>query len=605
MDRINNPVSDYKVSSSGIKPEQVQNTLSKSTQAVSDNFESNSLSKALIGNMSDPRNFIKTVSVIIPLYIVDKFVDGLIGKTAGDGLLQKAAGFGDWISHTLHLDNIISEQNGSRISNFLKKNQFTKYFTEEYKAIPKSSLAKGMKLSDKYKNELFNAIQKFANSERAIEVLNNSGAELSQETISILKKTANGNVTDVSSKSLVQVADELIHNGINKFDFGGIDGKKCFSELKNKFLAANNQTGKTSIGKFMAKSTLKTKDLLNFGGGILGLYFAANGIINSVKAAKEAPKGEKKATFMHVLSEQYLGILLFQPSINLMYKLGGNKYRGMTVDARNALKELITKTNADETITKEGIKIAKMQRDLLLKGVNKEEVAKLAGQGLKEAKNSFKMLKKTGAKLPLWEQALKLMGTIMDVGLDEIKKLKVIKLPFKLPFIGNVIKTSKPTFKGFAGGLGRLLIILMVLQPILQKPVTKLFHKIFGEPKTYLKKQEANNDTKDKKANENTSNSQIDNSKGETNLLKIYSQQESKTEENTGYIKHTVESKEDNTEEIPALNLFKKNDENKRRYIPSIEVDNSYAQKREKEIEKEVDSYIKQQNKTLKKKYGI
>ncbi len=221
---------------------------------------------------------------------------------------------------------------------------------------------------------------------------------------------------------------------------------------------------------------------------------------------------------MHVLSEQYVGLILFQPSMNLMYKLGGNKYRGMTVDARETLKNLIKTTNNNESITKEGLKIAKLQRDLLIKGVDRSKVMALTKNTYSEAKAIAKTLKGKGAKLKLWERPLKFAGKILSIGLDKIQKLHSVKLPFKLPLIGNKIKLPQISLSGFAGGAMRFAIIMFILQPLLQKPLTKLTHKIFGEPKTYLNKQKEKEENKQPEiiAENPTSNKQ------ETNLLKIW-----------------------------------------------------------------------------------
>ena len=387
------------------------------------------------------------------------------------------------------------------------------------------------------------------------------------------------------------------------------------------------QMGRTALGKIFSKGFLKSKDTITFGGGLLGLAFTANSIIQAIKAAKEAPKGEKKATFMHVLSEHYVGLLLFQPSINLLYKAGGNKYRGMSVEARNALKELIQTTNANANLTQEAYKIANMQKKLLLKGVDKTKVAELAGKSLDEAKTLFSSLKNSGTKLKFWEKPLKALGTVLDTGLDSIKK----------PSSSSLGKIGSK-LKGFMGGFGRFLIIFMVLQPLLQKPVTKLCHKIFGKPKAYLAKQEVNS-SKNTAENKQLIPNQDNQGNSETNLLKLLSpkveqqipsKQNSQTANNNSASSQMQEQNinekqqvaspsqatitplqplnpqsssesQNSSEQIPLLNIFNKDDSktNKTGYIPSIEVNNSDMSQQE-ELLKYVDQFIAAKDKELK-----
>ncbi|MCD7879000.1 MAG: hypothetical protein LUG16_03595, partial [Candidatus Gastranaerophilales bacterium] len=376
---------------------------------------------------------------------------------------------------------ILSKENGSKISDFIKNNRFTKYFTNDYKAIPKNSFAKsGQTLTEKYKSEIISNVNSAISGEN-----NQLITKLKDETKNLIKKDPKS----LTSKDVLNILDDVVVNiGDN-----AASQKTKIAGLKNKFLAADSQLGKTVLGQGCAKTMLKTKDLLTFGGGIIGLAFAANGLVNTIKETKEAPKGEKLSTFMHVLSEQYVGILLFQPSINLLYKLGGNKYRGMSTQGRDALKNLVHNTNASENLTKEAYKVAKIQKNLLLKGVDKDKVASLAGKGLEEAKAAARNLKNEGAKLKIWEKPLKFAGQLLDTGLDTLKS------PTTAGKMGNKVK-------GFAGGFARFALIMFVLQPFLQKPVTKLCHKVFGEPKTYLNKKGAGSENKTKKTSDKNQN---------------------------------------------------------------------------------------------------
>ncbi|MBQ9246490.1 hypothetical protein IJ182_09515 [bacterium] len=502
-----------------VKNDNVKYALSKSKQVVSDGFENSSVTKVITDDDNNANNKKLSIMMVPFLMGVDNIVETSIAGTGNNGLLKKIANVGDRISHTLKIDNIISKQSGSRISKFLHNNRFFKYFTNDFKTIPKSPFAKGVKMAETFTNELISNIGEVAKSQQFETVSQSLPEETSKIIADIAERGAGANVP---VKSLLKATDELIANGIDTLKEGNLLTKYSgLSATKNKLVTAMSEMGDTVLGSGAAKAALKTKNIITYGGGLLSMYFMATALINAVKAAKEAPKGEKKSTFMHVLSEQYVGIILFQPSMNLLYKAGGNKYRGMTAEARNTLKNLIQSTNSNPSLTKEGLKIAKIQRDLLIKGVDKDKVMALSGKTLQEVKTLAKTLKGQGAKLKFWEKPLKFAGRILSAGLDKMKIQKIVTLPKKLPFIGNEIKIPQPTLKGVAGGLLRFAIIMFVLQPLLQKPLTKLTHKIFGEPKAYLAK---NN----KKTNEHTSTvnpinvNQTSAEKQETNLIKIW-----------------------------------------------------------------------------------
>ncbi len=573
----------YMVSNTGIDRPELQGKIEKAKQSVTTNVESNSAAQ-IINSNTKPKSWVDTAKYFVPIYMADKLVDTAIGGK-GNGLLGKIAQFGDKISNIFRLNNIISKKSGSKISNFIKKNRFTKYFTNDYKAIAKSSMAKSRSLTNEFTQKL-------------IEELNNAGLNVSEQ---------------ISVDELIKKAEECIKDNPG--------ASKKISILKNKLSACELKLGKTGLGNILAKGTLRTKDVLTYGGGILGLLFTVSSIKNTIKETKEAPKGEKLSTFMHVLSEQYLGILLFQPSISLMYRLCGNKYRGMTLEGRNALKELIKAANSNPNITKEGVKVAKLQRDLLLKGVDKNKVAELAGKGLKEAKKLAKSLKGEGAKLKFWEKPLKSIGKILSTGLDKIHKPKVTnygkflrkildKLHLSALFKDGKIKTPA-TLGGFAGGFARFAIIMFVLQPLLQKPLTKLCHKIFGEPKTYLAKnntKSSNNDTKI------TAPAVEENPTNETNFLKLYSQRQTENQQQANVssdskqmqnsaplpaasVTTPIKPQNNNEDPAAALNLSKKSN-SKDVYIPSINV--NIVDEIDPQIHAEVQDRIKANSKFIK-----
>lgn len=593
LNTVNN--NQYVVSNGGIKQEKLQNAVTKSTDAAVDSFESNSIVQTGLGGNSDDKR--KTMMLLPALVFVNKFIDRLMGGPEDANLLKKVANAGDRISHTLHLDNVLSAQNESKFAKKIKNNKFTKYFTSEFAAVPKSSFAKSEPMASSYskklKEEAGKIVSEVVSKNYGSDAISSNMGKLSKETVQFLKdvspelndayldrvksavielsanasteaeKTVLKNLTDSltafgasesnisAEKMFKQISSNLgalketntvqkasaetkiLINSLNKehtteqilgavedLAANGIDLKNTstLTSIRNKCKVANKQMGETLLGKSLAKGTLKTKDILTYGGDILSLWFAASALIQAGSAAKEAPKGEKKSTFMHVLSENYIGFALLQPCTKLLYKIGGNKYRGMDLAGRNALKDLVATANSNPNLTKEGLKIANIQKKLLLKGVDASKVSDIAGMGLKEAKEAAKNLGKQGSKISLWEKPLKFAGKILGTGLDDIKIHKKVNLPL----LGEKLM-ARPTLKGFLGGFGRLALIMFVLQPFISKPVTKLVHKIFGEPKTYLAKQEKNNNsTNEKSQSQNgvqNQNTVSPNNNSNTNLI--------------------------------------------------------------------------------------
>lgn len=586
MSNIINSTNSYPVANASIKKENIQQNFDKSKQIVTENVENNSFAKMFMGD-SKPN---ETIAVLVPLVFLNNLVDKLMTLSNGKGLLDKAAKLGDKISDALKLEKIFPETKKQEISKFINKNRFTKYFTSNYEAIPKSMVAKNSAFSEKFKSNLISGLNDLSKNPEFEQILKNNSNGLSDATKKVLASVIDpSKASKLTSEELIKTTEEITKKGFNKINTTGLFKKTInLQNLSQKLKASESLIGKTPLGKSSAKGLLKTKDILTYGGGdILSMIFVATGLINSYKEAKKAPKGEKLSTFMHVLSEQYLGLILLTPSTNLLYKVAGNKYRGMSVEGREALKTLINTSN-NSNLSKEAVKIANIQKNLLIKGVDKDKVAQLAGKSLKEVKGLAKTLKKEGAKLKFWERPLKFAGKILATGLDTIKKNKYITLP-KL----GTKKLPHPTLKGFAGGFGRFMLVLMVISPLLQKPCTKLFHKIFGEPKTYLAKQEKENNTNNSKdttkepvnSNQENINQNTSNNK-DTNLINILSNKpsaslETKPEEasnNTnnqeGYIPDINVNNQDEKkdENIPALNLFnKKGKEEQGSYIPSIE----------------------------------
>lgn len=455
---INGYPSQYNLSNTGINQQQLDNTINKSKEAVNTTVENNALLSSSMGIDKE------SVLLAAPLTAAILFINNVLmaGKEE-KSLVGKLAKMGDKISETFKLT-----QKGGKLKPKLQKfskGRFAKYFGDSYKAIPKNQMGKVVKMREKYADALVESLS---------------------SKVKDLKVTKDSPVDDI-----IKAADDFLKTNPKNKNIQG---------LKNMLNAANSKIGKTNLGKAFAKGGLKfkeiafsTSDFLSFSKkstmtlamDTFSIIYFANVLKTAFKETKEAPKGEKLSTFTHILFSDWAPLLVWQPATKLAYNLGGNKYRGMTVEARKKLADIVKTANADKNISAEALKMANLQKKLLLKGGSATQADNLAKKGLEEATKYVKNFK---GKLDLkwWEKPLKAVGQFLTSSLDDIKGAT------------NLQKVGKK-LKGFGSGAMRFVLILFVLQPLLQKPITKLGHMIFGKPEAYLKKQK-----EQEKSQENT-----------------------------------------------------------------------------------------------------
>lgn len=553
-----------------------------------------------------PEIMLKTAALMPPLLIADKFVNSTIGGKEENSVLKKIANLGDKIYRSMG-------KTGGKIGDIINNNRFVKYFTDDYSAIPRSSLAKGVVMPEVHlATELLTKISELKDRPEYSKYFEDGVDSLSKETRNYLKTVDPKNEKTMNealkqTDKILKAADELIQKGVVKIENTGIiPGSSDLSVMRNKLKAADLKMGETALGSAFAKGANEAKNHLTFGGGLFGFAFVSFSLNHAFKEATEAPDGEKLSTFMHIISEEFIGFLILQASISPFYKVCGNKYRGMTKEARKELENIIQKANSNEKITKDEIKVAKLQRDLLLKGCNKDEVLKLGNKTFKEAEKIAQGLK-GNLDIKFWERPLKWAGRLLSMGLDEIQKPKY----WKLPIFGKV-KRPQPTFKGTIGGLGRLALILGVVAPFFQKPVTYACSKIFGEPKAYLEKEKAKENPNNNEQNSAEQNP-VQNNNNETNLVKKwtnlpqnaqYTQNEQKLKKTpTNLLAAHLNTPERPTIKpnaiIPAANLAADKSSEKKLYVPSINVDYSYLLDEEKELNQKVSSILKHTDGTI------
>jgi len=484
-------------------------------QNVQTNVNANPTVKASNG-MNDPKVMLGALCFWPALLNIVRPVNKAISGEYPTSLLGKIGNLGDKIFDKLNLGKIINPERTSRISNFLGTNRLTKYFTKGYAAKPSLSLVRSIGTQSELAGDAVSVLREIAENNPSIELskffspkmLSDLGITTVAKGAKEAAKTAakDINIADFSDDLAVglhKMAEHCKANGIAESFTTGKFLKRHISltELRNKLIAiAPNQAKKTfeaagipvknlmartPLGKGMAKGSLRTLEGLTNGmaGGPIGVIFQAYCFAQAFKEAHEAPKGEKFSTFMHVVVNDLGSYLLMTSSKDLVYMAAGNKYRGMTKEGISAFREFIKNVNASE-ISGTALKIAKAQKKLFLKGVSPDKV-KAFGEAVTKNPAGFrtamKDAMKSAPKLKFWERPLKAAGKVLGMGLDSIKAG-----PFK----------KFPKLRGVAGGALRFGLVMMVVAPILLKPITKVCHMIFGTPKTYLEKEKGGKDKK-------------------------------------------------------------------------------------------------------------
>lgn len=454
---IQNPSNSYymnsvKPSSGALPPEKK----AEIKNSINQQAGSNPAIKTAQDSSQDPRILAGTFGIWMLLRNIIKPINKAIGGEYETSLFGKIGRFGDKISSALHLNNIGSSS--KPVLDKLKNSRLLKYFSKDFKTSPKNTMAQFMA-----KGTLGELAQ---DATQVIEACKNQGIDLSK----MFNKTQLDDILKDPVKNVDKLIKGLDKAGVDEFvEFGSKFAKRKvgFRELSNKLRAITKQGAETSLGKTMAKGSLRTMEGLTNGmaGGPWAILMQAYCFANAAKAAFEAPKGEKMSTFMENVAQDLGYYLVGTASLNLVHRAGGNKYRGMTEEAFKQYKNIIKTTNAKAAageITKEGVKAAKKQAKELLKGTD----------------------------LKWWEKPIKKAGKILTSGLDKFEP--IIKQTDNTAV--KFVKKLGSKLKGFGGGFGRFALVMFVITPMLVKPVVKLSHMIFGRPtKSVLDKEETNN----------------------------------------------------------------------------------------------------------------
>lgn len=450
----------YNAPSGALLDEQKQQQLKESIKKT----EENPIIKAIKSTGQDPTVVLGTVgfwgflrAIMVP---INKSMSGVYENS----MLGKVGAFGDKISNFLHLDKL------GKVNKWLKtkseSSTFLKYFTNDFKTKPKNMWAVAM--SNGTLGELTqDALQILEKSDKAL--LESKG--ITKELIEQISKGTKAEA-DIGIKKLIE--------GLNKFGLkdsikiGKLGFRRTvrYTELANKLKAISSEGGASGLGKSLSKGALRTLEGLTNGtaGGPLAILMQAYCFAQATKAAIEAPKGEKLSTFMENVFQDLGFYLVGTSSLSLLHRAGGNRYRGLTKEALEQYKTLIAKTN-------EEIGAGKLFGDALK---NREREIKNA---LKGDKNLIKW----------WEKPFKFFGKILTAGLDKLDPVLKSNPNNKLTIkIGNLIKKGVNKLKGVPGGGLRFFLSMVVITPILVKPIVKLSHLLFGRPtKSVLDKEKS------------------------------------------------------------------------------------------------------------------
>ena len=275
------------------------------------------------------------------------------------------------------------------------------------------------------------------------------------------------------------------HNALGRFKTWLIGREVYASETANKIagslgnvnLAENKElanvlqkTGldkkipKSILGKFLAKyNNLVLEGATNrvAGGKFVALMQAAYLADVLYKTAKVDGASEKVKTFAERFTEMISFFVAMPLAIQLMHRVGGLQYAGMTKDQVEQYRQHL-----------------KIHNDKAMAGGFADKSA------WKASKDALKTELNAGVKNPI-TKLFKRIGRIVTVGLEQIRPYD--KKAVTRNGIGDKIKDlfRHPKFgiKQMAGYPMRIVLGMMVILPFLSKIAVKGSHLLFGKPK--------------------------------------------------------------------------------------------------------------------------
>ena len=241
--------------------------------------------------------------------------------------------------------------------------------------------------------------------------------------------------------------------------------KVTFNEILNKNRLINNyKTLKSSLGSKLSGGLFRSIEAMTNGmvGGKLGVLMQAVFIGQSLKAAVDAPKGEKVSTFMEQLVSMMAYTLTMGVQMRALNSVAGLKFLGMEEkDYKNYHRAV--------ALAKKAAKSGDAKNYYKLKNIIKSYETK------------------ANANLKPWQKPVKWLGQLLSIGRvrETVRPLKVKpKNAAQIPFtaLRNTFAALPHKLKTVGGFVGRTALIMAVISPIFSNWAVKISHKIFGKP---------------------------------------------------------------------------------------------------------------------------
>ncbi len=243
------------------------------------------------------------------------------------------------------------------------------------------------------------------------------------------------------------------------------ENKELDSVLKKTGL--DKKIPKSMFGKFLAKyNNLVLEGATNrvAGGKFVALMQAAYLADVLYKTAKADGAGEKVKTFAERFTEMIAFFVAMPFAIQLMHKVGGLQYAGMTKQQVEAYRQHL-----------------KIHNDKAMAAGFKDKAA------WKASKDALKTELNAGVKNPI-TKLFKRIGRIVSVGLEQIRPYdnKAVTRNGIGEKIKDLFRHPKFGMKQMAGYPMRIILGMFMILPFLSKIAVKGSHLLFGKPKNSL-----------------------------------------------------------------------------------------------------------------------
>lgn len=247
--------------------------------------------------------------------------------------------------------------------------------------------------------------------------------------------------------------------------------KVNFREIGNKMqviMGLKNPNGKSILGKMFNKGGLISLEGLTNGTMGPRAFIALNALFfaQSLKAAINAPKGEKFKTFAEEMTQLCAFLVTVPLAIKSYHALAGLKYIGMHEAVKNSAGKTVIKSTVD------------LFRQKIQELNSLNATGTLSKADYKTRLTEIKTLLKGNSKW--YQRPLKWIGNLMSTGLETINPCKNGNILDKILYPLRRLKAGIK--RQGIGRIGRIVAIAAVLMPMFSNACVKVCHKIFGRP---------------------------------------------------------------------------------------------------------------------------